>query len=174
MSMICCLREISEPAIQPLLDNPETILDMLDKVDEDMAEALDESLLEPEIDLDKAWHAIHYLLTGTEWEGDPPLSYILNGGEVVGDVDVGYGPAHVLRPAEVRAFDAALSEISSENMRQRFNPQAMMAAKIYPTIWDRDPEEDDTLGYVLEYYETLKAFVHNVSEKGKGILIYLT
>src|SRR5215207_2984929 len=26
-------------------------------------------------DLEKAWHGIHFLLTGTAWEGDPPLSF---------------------------------------------------------------------------------------------------
>jgi hypothetical protein len=25
------------------------------------------------MDLDKSWHGIHYMLTGTAWEGTPPL-----------------------------------------------------------------------------------------------------
>src|SRR5215211_6398120 len=28
-----------------------------------------------EIDLDKSWHGIHYLLTKTDWEGEPPLNF---------------------------------------------------------------------------------------------------
>src|SRR5579872_4450187 len=29
------------------------------------------------IDIDKAWHGIHYLLTGTAWAGSAPLSFIV-------------------------------------------------------------------------------------------------
>src|SRR5262245_51191373 len=30
--------------------------------------------------LDKAWHGIHYLLTGTAWEGVLPLDFLVRGG----------------------------------------------------------------------------------------------
>ena len=32
------------------------------------------------VDLDKAWHGVHYLLTGTAWEGEPPLNFVVEGG----------------------------------------------------------------------------------------------
>lgn len=28
----------------------------------------------------------------------------------------------------------------------------MVKKEIYPEIWDRDPKDDDTLGYLIEYY----------------------
>lgn len=40
--------------------------------------------------LDKAWHGLHFLFTGTAWEGDPPLNFLVSGGREIGDVDVGY------------------------------------------------------------------------------------
>src|SRR5687767_14577361 len=46
-------------------------------------------------DLDKAWHGIHYLLTGTAAEGGKPLDFLVSGGREVGNVDIGYGPARV-------------------------------------------------------------------------------
>jgi hypothetical protein len=51
----------------------------------------DEDIEDPhaDLDVDKAWHGIHYLLTGTAWEGDPPLDFIVKGGSQVGDVDDG-------------------------------------------------------------------------------------
>lgn len=168
MGIVCELRQIDASEIDPLLANPDQIEDLMDPAEYGSEEQ------GSSVDLDKSWHAIHYLLTGTADEGTPPLSYLLYGGEDVGDIDLGYGPARVLRPPEVQSFDTALSNISSEEMRRRFNPKAMMAADIYPTIWDRSPAEDDTLGYVLEGYTALKTFIHNASEKGKGVIIYLT
>ena len=44
-----------------------------------------------EIDLDKSWHGIHFLLTGAAWEGERPLNFLILGGEEVGDIDVGHG-----------------------------------------------------------------------------------
>lgn len=51
-----------------------------------------------EIDLEKAWHGLQFLFTGTAWEGDEPACYLVRGGLEVGKVDVGYGPARALRP----------------------------------------------------------------------------
>jgi len=125
-------------------------------------------------DLDKAWHGIHYLLTGTAYEGEGPASYLLAGGKVVGDIDVGYGPARALTPAEVHDFQQALAGLSVEDLRTRFNPAEMKALEIYPDIWDRDPSEDDTLEYCLEYFKTLRDFVDVVASRNQGLLIYVS
>lgn len=124
-----------------------------------------------EIDLDKAWHGIHFLLTGTNWAGDPPMNFLLDGGTQVGDIDVGYGPARAFHAAEVAAIDKAIQSISEEDLRNRFAPDKMMKEGIYPEIWDRDPEEDDTLGYLLEYYSTLREFIHDAALRNVGVVI---
>lgn len=125
-------------------------------------------------DLDKAWHGIHYLLTRSVWEGEPPLNLLVAGGREVGHVDVGYGPARVLSPAEVRAAAEALAALSDDDLRARFNPAEMMSMKIYPEIWDRSPEEDDTLGYLMECVATLRDFLAQVVERGHGAVVYVT
>jgi hypothetical protein len=165
MSMICSLRQAAEAEIDRLLADPEEIVDFLE---EETAEP------DGEIDLDKAWHGIHFLLTGSTWEGDAPLGYLVAGGEEIGDEDVGYGPARVLRPAEVARFDAALAAISRDDFRRRFDPRVMMEQRIYPEIWDRHPDDDDAPGYLTEYFELLKAFVHTSTEKNKDLIIWLS
>lgn len=35
-----------------------------------------------------------------------------------------------------------------EDLRKRFLPTQMIEHDIYPTIWNRDPEQDDTLVYL--------------------------
>lgn len=160
MSMICCLREADESRINQLLADPEGIVSLLEEETD-------------EVDLDKAWHGIHFLLTGSDWDGEEPLSYLVKGGEYVGDVDVGYGPARRLKPNQVAAWAAALSAISADTLRLGYNPKAMLRAKIYPEIWDQDPEEDDPLGYLLEYFDVLRSFVEQARDQGKGAIIYI-
>src|SRR5829696_7547426 len=37
---------------------------------------------------EKSWHGLHFLLTGTAWEGEPPLNFLLAGGR---EIDIGLG-----------------------------------------------------------------------------------
>jgi hypothetical protein len=126
-----------------------------------------------EIDVDKAWHGIHFLLTGTAWEGSFPLNFIVSGGKEVGDVDVGYGPARALMSEDVRRLNAALEPLTSEELKRRFDSEQMTRLQIYPEIWDRDPEEDDSLAYLIEYYTDLRDFVRRTADRGHGLLVYL-
>lgn len=126
-----------------------------------------------ELDVDKAWHGIHYLLTGTAWEGSFPLNFIVSGGKEIGDVDVGYGPARALMSEDVRTLDAALEPLTTEELKRRFDPAQMTKLQIYPDIWDRDPDDDDSLGYLIEYYTDLRDFVRRTAERGHGLLVYL-
>jgi hypothetical protein len=164
MSMILGLKRATDQQIDKLLHDPDTILDFLDS-DETGTRSTDE------IDLDKAWHGLHYLLTGTDWKGEEPWCYLLSGGTPVGDVDVGYGPARALRSAEVAAFAQALGSITPDELRRRFDPRAMTSLRIYPTIWHRCPDEDDTLGYLVQYFELLKPFVQETAQRGLGLVI---
>lgn len=125
-------------------------------------------------DLDKAWHGIHYLLTGTAWEGKAPLNLLVSGGAEVGDVEVGYGPARVLRAEEVRDAFRALEAIRDEELRARFDAEDMLRKEIYPSIWTRKPEEDDVLGYLMGYVGILRAFLAQVAQKGLGLVLHLT
>ena len=124
-------------------------------------------------DLDKAWQGIHYLLTGTAWEGREPLNFLLAGGRPVGDIDVGYGPARVFSAAETRAAHDALAQLDDGELRRRFDPAEMMSKEIYPEIWDRPPEEDDTIEYLMEYVGILREFLAQAVEKRLGLVVCL-
>jgi hypothetical protein len=78
-------------------------------------------------DLDKAWHGIHYLLTGTAWEGEYPHNFLVNGGTEVGDIEVGYSTARVLTAAETREVLDAMNKVSDEDLKARFDPHDMIA-----------------------------------------------
>ena len=56
-------RRLSAAELRALIDDPSTADGLLyGDVDDDDAE-----MPEPELDLDKSWHGVHYLLTGTAW-----------------------------------------------------------------------------------------------------------
>jgi hypothetical protein len=124
-----------------------------------------------ELDVDKAWHGLHFLLTGSAWAGSAPLNFIVAGGQEVGD-DLGYGPARGLTSADVLMIDAALEPLTRDDLRQRFDAHRMTELQIYPDGWRHDP--DGELDYLLEYYADLRAFVRRTAERGQALLVYLS
>ncbi len=162
--MIGTFRLATADEIQGLFAEPLTITDFLDD-EEDEAKSFD---------VDKAWHGIHYLLTGTAWEGDMPEGFILTGGQQIGEQDVGYGPARALLPDQLREVVNMMNALPVDALRKRFNPAEMRELEIYPSIWTRAPKDDDTLGYVLTHYDALKKFLGAAAERHLGVIIYLS
>lgn len=165
MGMVGCFAAVSPETLNQLRSDPEAIEDYLYPNDGDD---------EPPyyIDVDKAWHGIHYLLTGQADGGIFPLSLAVVGGEEFGP-EVGYGPARFLTPAQVAAVSAALSSLNAEALRERFNPQDMKAKDIYPDgIWVRDGE--DAFDYLMEGYQQLVVFYRDAASRGDGALQWLS
>lgn len=163
MSMIGNLRAVDDGVIQALLVSPAGIHDLL------YPESGEESA--DHVDLDKAWHAIHFVLTGSAWEGDFPLGFLVSAGTPVGEEDVGYGPARAFRSNEVQAINTALMQVRDDDFRQRFSVSAQKAADIYPSGGHRSDDEERP--YFLEYFQTLKAFVTRIAHEKKGLLVYI-
>ena len=179
MSMIANYRRVTPDELEVLLRKPSTIVEYLFPEDGEEYEGVSEDgqyLTSPEdernLDIDKSWHAIHYLLTGDAWQGNPPLANAVLGGTELGEEDVGYGPCRYLTPEEVREVASALVGIPVEELRRRYDPVELEKADIYPNIWIR--EGDEGLEYVLEYYEALVRFFRSAAEAGDGMLLYLT
>ena len=116
--------------------------------------------------LGKAWHALHYLLTGSAWEGEGPLRFLASGGTELGD-ELVYGPARIWSVDEVRAIAAALADLPTEVLLGRVDPAAMTAAEIYPAIWDRD---EDFAAFIGPAYEELRAFMREAAARGEGMV----
>lgn len=189
MGMTYSMRQASDATLAELQANPEGVATFLfgedlisgtdpgffdrilgksRQVDEPAGDAQDEADLET-CELDKAWHGIHYLLTGSADQGEQPPGFLLNWGDEVGE-DLGYGPARAYTSDQVAQIAGHLSGVTDADLRSRFDPDKMMNDGIYPTIWDRDPAVDDALGYVLAYFKELKEFISRTHARGYGMV----
>jgi Domain of unknown function (DUF1877) len=134
----------------------------------------DDGESEPEhcTDVDKAWHGIHFVLTGKAEGGEGPLALAVLGGDEVGD-EVGYGPARFLTPAQVQEVATALEMLTIKEFEKGFKPAEMVAAEIYPeVIWERDGLE--ALSYVVENFQQMVAFYRDTAARGDGAVLWLT
>ncbi len=166
MSMIGNFLRISTKKVEALRANPERITKVLypDQDEGDIVMSDDVHL-----DVDKAWHGIHFLLNGEVWSGKPPLDFIV-AGDPIGDVDVGYGPARGFVADQVRAIASALEPITADVLRGRFDPRAPGWAEVYPTHGSVDA---DALDYFVSHFEELRDFVLETAELGAGMIVYM-
>lgn len=128
------------------------------------------------IDLDKAWHGLHYVFTGSNWEGEFPQGFLVSCGEPIGDVDVGYGPARSFTPEEVIKIAAFLETIDDKTISQRFDPKRMAELEIYPCYAGLKPEEvdvDDECDYLVDTLQTMKQFVREAAKNRMALLVYI-
>ena len=116
--------------------------------------------------LEKSWHSLHYLLTGSAERVDSALGKAILGGKEIG-TDLGYGPARYLEASEVREIAAALSRVSLRDLANRFNLEAMKAAKIYAC------RNDEELELAQHYFAQLKDYYADAAKRQNPMLLYL-
>lgn len=144
-------------------------VDELSKNEELLARTLMETKGEQAINLDKAWHGIHFLLNGTAWEVTNTAGQAVLGGQEFG-ADMGYGRPRLILANDVRKIAKALSTITSQELSTRDKPQVMEKEEIYPsTIWQREGPE--ALRFLVDGYAELLAFYQRAAGKRQTVVI---
>jgi hypothetical protein len=166
MSLIGHVYLLSQDKLQALLAEPSTVFETIDRAYNEPSAGF--------VDLDKAWHCLHYLLTGSAQGGDPPLSFILNGGTPVGEEDVGHGPARIFRPLEVAAIADALAPIDNAKLLSRLDPKKLEKLSLYPGGWDQlNLRSEYDLGYYLGPFGELKRVTQRAKEERLGMIVWI-
>ncbi|HEY5724076.1 MAG TPA: YfbM family protein [Allosphingosinicella sp.] len=124
------------------------------------------------VDFDKAWHAVHFLLTGSADESDGPLSLLGGKGEPIGE-DNGYGPPLLVSAADMSAFNDALAAISDDELARRYDADAMLAADIYlADALARDGEAGRE--YVFQGIPALRRFAEKCARQGSDAIVLVS
>jgi Domain of unknown function (DUF1877) len=159
--MIGNLRPASDGEIERLLASPPEITRFLYGA---------EAAARERVVLNKAWHAIHFVLTGSRLGGDEPLNFLISEGTPVGEIDVGYGPARVLSSQQVREIAGALAQIEPDEVGRRVDLKKFDQELIYPGTWQRDGLDAD---YVVSNYRDMRELIARLAEQGLGMVLYI-
>jgi hypothetical protein len=124
-----------------------------------------------QMDIEKTWDIIHFLLTGSREAVEGPLNDVVSGGEDIGDEDVGYGPARYLTPEKVAKAATALSQIPFEALWKRLDLKAMKAADVY--LSESLADDEWHRGWVKQHYEALRKFFAQAAAAHEAIILYL-
>jgi hypothetical protein len=124
------------------------------------------------IDLEKTWAGIHFLLTGEPEPGrtpaTTPLQQALGGSEPeLAGTSFQVAP-RVVGDDAVRAVVNVLIRVDGDELRRRFDPDALVRADVYPEgLWHRD----DALEYLVERYAALVWFNRRAAALGRAVLV---
>ena len=132
----------------------------------------DKSQKENIVDIDNAWHAIHFTLTGNAYGGedDNIFSRLVLSGNTLIEGDEEYS-AMLISPEDVKALSAALLALKREDFRERFSMEEMLENEIYPVTEDDD--EEDFFDYVWDAVEELKEFFEAAAQEGQAVIFYM-
>lgn len=125
-------------------------------------------------DLDKAWHVIHYLLSGSSGRGEGPLSIIGDDLNPLANLDLGLGKPNVISADRVRAFAEVASTMSDEDFLVRYVPDEMPLDELYMGNVIARGDVDDIRDYALEYFHILRDFVQLAADRNEAIITYYT
>ncbi len=121
------------------------------------------------LELDKAWHGLHYILSGTIEPGESLLSQAVLGGTEIGDDFCGYGPARCFTAAQVGALAALLGDPAvATEAAARYDAERLTELQIYPFGWDEDDRE-----WLLSALRDLRGFYADAAGKGRAVVTCL-
>lgn len=155
--MICEVYRVPPAAVERLVDDASGLIEIMSDL-----EGPDDL-----VSLEKSWHGLHFVLTGTADEGAPPLNFLLVGGRSLDGSD----GERLIAPAEVRAIAAAIEPISAQEFVARFDLSKLDEAGVYPQIWD-EPLDELSAEY-FDYFSELKGLVKRAAKSGSALLVVL-
>lgn len=125
------------------------------------------------LDIDKTWHAIHFIVTGHKYDSDEGdvLGSLIFGDTPVNDEDLGYGPAMVVGNSKAAQIAKALEAWDKDKFRGKFHMEDLIKNDIYPVM--EDEEEEQFFTYVWEYFVLLKEFYQQAASKGQHVLAFI-
>ncbi len=125
------------------------------------------------VEVDKAWHGIHAVLTGTAWEVQDAISTAVLGGAEFGE-DSGYGRPRLLQPQEVAKVAEALREVEPASFRERVDFRELERLDIYPSIWDRAEEHEELVEYLTNGFVAVRALFLDAAEHAEAVAMVCT
>jgi hypothetical protein len=125
--------------------------------------------------LEKNWHGVHFLLTGTAWDTSSPLGQVILGGTEFGEEMGAMAGSKALRlheAGDVRLIAKALSDLDHNEFREHFDARELHRQEIYPHgRWLGEDELEDCL---LFYVRRLTRFYSAAAKNGMAVVLCLS
>ncbi len=191
MSMQCSLCRVNEQQTLQLLAVPDSVNDLLgnsqappkssflskifgrSKKENPPERPKLDPVAESEIfELNQAWHILHYLLSGSDAEGDWPSTFIMFGGQEIGQ-DLGYGPARLLTKELLDDVAKFLNTQSQQSLDTAYVTQNIEQAKIYWQVASEPADRKRQIEELWDIVQSMRSFIELTVQSHGSILIQI-
>ncbi|MEN3747149.1 YfbM family protein [Sphingomonas sp. HF-S3] len=160
MGMVVYLRRLTAEQLKGIQENPED-LERFVFSGEDGTEV---------IDFDKAWHALHFMMTGNAGMTSHPLSVLVaDDRNMIGTDELGLGGYWLLDPQRVDQFARTLEQLSDDDLIKTFDPTRMVADNVYLSEFFVE-EAEEALPYIMQGVPRFRAFAEAASRDGDHVI----
>jgi len=171
--MACWIQAITEQQMEALIADPSLTQKVFEAHSDGTAEKLFGEPLCEELDLDKSWAIINYLLIGgADMSGSDEE---LISGEAIGEQGDYYGP-YLRDIADTQKFAAHLQSMTWDRLLLDFDCQKMLEYGVY-LVWEDeigDEEcERDLREYVSGHYQSLREYVLRAAASQCDLLLWV-
>jgi hypothetical protein len=115
--------------------------------------------------LDKAWHGLHFVFSGTAGDGSDASQFLLSGTQIAETSDHCRLHPH----ASVEAFSRVLNAVDDTELLGRLDRRCMGELDIYPGHWGEDEAFDRA--FLLQHLTPLRAFIARHAKEGHAVLV---
>ena len=122
-----------------------------------------------ELDIDKAWSGINFLLTGEVWAGDYPIGFLVDGGTILNDDSKDFA-VRGFRASEAAEILNALNAFDHDMLKSRYDPQAFCDREVYPALDWSDADFED---YLWPYFRDLITFLETCQKHQCGFTLLI-
>ncbi|MFL6548033.1 MAG: YfbM family protein [Povalibacter sp.] len=163
MSKIGYFLALKPEQVDELVRDPSTVASFVAQAVDDQDELGADFL-----DIDKSWHAIHFLLTGVVEGGEAPWAWAVFAPTSIGE-DEGRGPARVLMSDQVVELSKVLTPVTIDKLKRRCDWSVMNQREIFPGGWSAGDEH-----YVADNFSHLKKLYESAARRRMAVLQWIS
>lgn len=120
-------------------------------------------------DLDKSWHAIHFMLNGSVQGVSTIAGELIIAGKLLSEEDIGYGPARYFDLNKRIENPAELEKITNEPFIANFDAMLEQGSLIYPGFENTKEDKE----YIITFFSGMKEFCKKAIQEKKCLISYM-
>ena len=129
--------------------------------------------IEIQLDMDKMWDALHFVLTGVSKDDVIENNHLSEAVFGVNSIKNSEEYIAYTQKSKVKDIVLALEDFDIEKALENLNMNRFKKANIYPNIWDYEEDADKIREELMTYFQRLRDFYKKILEVNGNIVIII-
>ena len=129
--------------------------------------------IEIQLDIDKMWDAMHFVLTGVGKDEAIENNHLSEAVFGVNSIKNSQEYIAYTQKSKVKDIVSALEDFDIEKALEKLSMSRFKKANIYPNVWDYEEDADKIREELRTYFQRLKDFYNKILEVNGNVLIMI-